>query len=109
VIRNTFERAGGTWKELAKDLGKELSDSVYIQALLTVRDCFCQSGQSGVVKVKMNDEIKKINGNQSLEQIKKILADAGGIWATIGDNISAGIPVEYQKSLVLSLIKIFKS
>jgi hypothetical protein len=109
VIRNTFERAGGTWKELAKDLGKELSDSVYVQALLIVRDCFCQSGQSGVVTVKMNDEIKKINGNQSLEQIKKILADAGGIWATIGDNISAGIPVEYQKSLVLSLIKIFKS
>ena len=108
-IKNTFERAGGTWKELAQNLGAGLPENIYIQALFTMRDCFCQSGQSGKVKVTMTRAIKKINGDLTLEQIRKILSDAGGTWKTITERISADIPEEYQKSLYLSLIKIFRS
>jgi len=108
-IKNTFERAGGTWKELAQNLDAGLPEKIYIQALFTMRDCFCQSGQSGKLKVPMTGAIKKISSDQSLEQIRKTLSDAGGTWTTIVEKISADIPPEYQKTLYLSLIKIFKS
>lgn len=109
VIKNTFARAGGTWKELAVDLHIGMPDSIYIQALFAIRDCFCQTGQSGMVKVSMNETIRKAGDSQSLEQIKKLLSDAGGTWKTIGEKIGSEIPVGYQKSLLLAIIKIFRS
>jgi len=108
-IKNTFERAGGTWKELAQNLDVGLPEKIYIQALFTMRDCFCQSGQSGKLKVLMTGTIKKISSDQSLEQIRKILSDTGGTWTTIVERINIDIPSEYQKTLYLALIKIFKS
>lgn len=108
-IKNIFERAGGTWKEMAENLEAGLPGKIYVQALFTMRDCFCSPGQSGVLKIKTSDRIRKINESYSLEQIKRTLTEAAGTWTTIVEKISSDIPPEYQKQLFLSLIKIFKS
>jgi hypothetical protein len=108
-VRDKFERAGGTWKEMADVLKTELPEKVYVQALLTIRDCFCKQGQSGVLKITTSARIKQLNNSQSLEQIQKVLSDAGGSWTELVEKINTDIPVEFQKSLFLSLIKIFKS
>jgi hypothetical protein len=108
-VRDKFERAGGTWKEMAEVLKTELPEKIYVQALLTIRDCFCKQGQSGVLKINMSARIKQLNNSQSLEQIQKVLSDARGNWTELVEKIKTEIPVEFQKSLFLSLIKIFKS
>jgi hypothetical protein len=108
-IRDKFERAGGTWKEMAQALAAGLPEKIYVSALLTMRDCLCPTGQNGKYTIKMTTAVKKINSGQSLEQISQILKDAGGTWKTIVDRVGTGnIPVEYQKSLYLSLIQIFE-
>lgn len=105
-IKNTFMEAGGTWKELAEELGAGLPDKVYAQALLTLRDCFCESGASGVLKITNCAAVSKINSSQSLEQIKTILSASGQTWKTITEKIGKDIPVANQKTIFLSLTKI---
>jgi hypothetical protein len=108
-IKNAFERAGGTWKEMAQHLGEGLPENIYIMALFSMRDCLCQAGHTGKFKVTMNANIRRISDGRSLEEILKILSDSGETWKTIVERISADIPAGYQKTLYLSLIKIFKS
>jgi hypothetical protein len=108
-IRDKFERAGGTWKELAQALDKELPEKVYVNALLTLRECLCQPGQSGKYKIKITPSIRKISSSHSLEQIRQAMKNAGGALKTIDERVGSDIPVEYQKSLFLTIIKIFKS
>jgi hypothetical protein len=105
-IKNTFEEAGGTWKEMAQNLGAGVPDKVFAQALLTMRDCFCGSGASGVLKITNCETVSKINSSQSLDQIKKTLSASGQTWKTIADKIGKDIPAEYQKTIFLSIIKI---
>ncbi|MBX7108028.1 MAG: hypothetical protein K1X61_05205 [Chitinophagales bacterium] len=105
-IKNTFEQAGGTWKELADELGKGLPDGVYIEALFSLRDIFCSNGAGGVVKIPKNDAVAKLNSTQSLNEIKKTLNAAGKTWKTIVDKLSGDISTSYQKTLFLSLAKI---
>jgi len=105
-IKNTFEEAGGTWKEMAQNLGAGVPDKVFAQALLTMRDCFCAGGASGILKITNCETVGKINSSQSLDQIKKTLSASGETWKTIVDKIGKDIPSEYQKTIFLSLIKI---
>lgn len=105
-IKNTFIEAGGTWKQLAEDLGAGLPDKVYAQALLTLRDCFCESGASGVLKITNCAAVSKINSSQSLDQIKAILSASGQTWKTIAEKIGKDIPAANQKTIFLSLTKI---
>lgn len=108
-IINTFERAGGNWKKMAHNLDTGLPENIFILALFTMRDCLCQSGHSGKFNITMTEKIKNINTSQSLEEIRRILLDAGGIWTLIVEKISVEIPAGYQKTLYLSLIKILES
>jgi len=104
-IKNTFEEAGGTWKELAENLGAGVPDKVFAQALLTMRDCFCAGGATGVLKITNCEMVSKINSTQSLDQIKKTLSASGQTWKTIADKIGKDIPAEYQKTIFLSTSK----
>ena len=105
-IKNTFEQAGGTWKELADELGKGLPESVYVQALFSLREIFCGGGNGGVVKIPASAAVDKLNSTQSLNDIKKTLTAAGKSWKAIVDKMSSDIPEAHQKTLFLSLAKI---
>ncbi len=108
-IKNVFEHAGGTWKQMARDLGTGLPEKIYIQALFAMRDCFCRPGQPANQKVRMTAAVKKINSGQSLEHITKTLSESGETWKLIMEKISAEIPEEYQKTVYINLIQIFKA
>ncbi|MBK9732575.1 MAG: hypothetical protein IPO83_15080 [Chitinophagaceae bacterium] len=105
-IKNTFEQAGGTWKELADKLGTGLPESVYLEALFDLRDIFCEEGKGGVLKIPKNAAVDKLNSTQSLSEIKKTLVAAAPIWNTIVNKLSADISEGNQKTLFLSLAKI---
>jgi len=104
-IQMNFEVAGGTWKELAKGLDPSLPDNVKSSALLLLRDIFCDSGNSGKVKVKC-ENFQDISSNSSLADIKKTLSASGEIWNKIVTGVEKKIDSKYQKQLYLSLTKI---
>ena len=100
-----FEVAGGTWKELAKDLDPSLPENVKSSALLLLRDIFCASGNSEKVKVKC-ENFQDISSSSSLADIKKTLTASGEIWKKIVAGVDKKIDSKYQKQLYLSLTKI---
>jgi hypothetical protein len=107
-IRNTFDMAGGTWQELAQNLGSAgFPEKVYIRLLFTVRSWFCESGRRGVIKIQYNEKLKRMTGDQTLDQIKNTITPADTMWNTIKEQINKNVAVEYQKPLYLTLIKTF--
>lgn len=104
-VQMNFVVAGGIWKELATDLDAELPEKVRISALLMLRDIFCDSKSSGIIKVKC-DHIQNINAQSTLENIRINLSTSGEMWSKIVANADKKIDVNYQKQLYLSLIKI---
>ena len=104
-IKRNFSAAGGTWKELADDLDPALPENARIDALLLLRDIFCASSESGIIKVKC-DNLQDINSKSTLADIKKSLSSSGKIWSEIVTNVDKKIDASYQKQLYLSLIKI---
>ena len=94
---------------MAGGLVECLPEKIYIRALLTMRECFCHPGQAETVKIELNEQIKKIHNGLALNEIIKILSQQGGNWTTIVEKVGKNIPVENQKQLYLTLIKIFKS
>jgi len=104
-IKTNFIVAGGTWKELANDLDPGLPESVRATTLLLLRDIFCASENSGIVKVKC-ENLKGINAQSSLEDIRKTLLSSGEIWSKIVGNVDRKVNSSYQKQLYLSLTKI---
>lgn len=104
-IKRNFSAAGGTWEELANTLDPSLPENVRIDALLLLRDIFCASSESGIVKVKC-ENLQSINSQSNLEDIKENLSSSGKIWGEIVANVDKKIDPSYQKQLYLSLIKI---
>ena len=105
-IKDAFEKAGSIWKELAENLDKALPEKVYIHALLTFRDCLCESGQNGKWKISGCETVSKLSEKDSPEKIKQTLFSSGQTWKSIEAKVSAEIPAESQKNLYLSLVKI---
>lgn len=104
-VKMNFEVAGGTWKELADQLDSGLPEKVRIKSLLLLRDIFCASEGTGIIKVKC-ENIGDINDQTSLEVIRGKLFNSGELWGKIVTNIEQKIDVAYQKPLYLSLTKI---
>ncbi len=104
-VKMNFEVAGGTWKELANQLDSGLPEKVRIKSLLLLRDIFCASEGTGIIKVKC-ENIGDINDQTSLEVIHGKLSNSGELWGKIVANIDQKIDVAYQKPLYLSLTKI---
>jgi hypothetical protein len=105
VIKNNFTLAEGTWKEMAQAFDPLLSEDVYKQTLLIIRDCFCEGKMSGG-NIKISRITGKIDQNQSLEKIKKEYQNSGQIWKRIEEKISNTIPVENQKIIFITTFKI---
>jgi hypothetical protein len=105
-IINSFEAAGGVWKHLALNLGPELPDQVFVDALLALRDGFCGLGQSGMIEIKSSEELKALNQNSSIETIKNTMKESGEGWNVILNYTNDQVPPDYQKQLYLNLIKL---
>ena len=108
-LKDKFDRAGGTWQEMAAGLEPVLPHKIYVRSLLILRDCFCKEAGSGTYKVEMNAKTRALNTNNSPEEIRNTLLKTGGIWTLIVNRVDAGIPLEYQKTLYLKLLTIFKT
>ena len=104
-IKTNFIVAGGTWKELANDLDPRLPENVRATALLMLRDIFCASESGGTIKVECKN-LKGINEQSSLEDVRKTLLLSGEIWSKIVANVDKKVNAAYQKQLYLSLTKI---
>jgi len=104
-IKTNFIVAGGTWKELANDLDPGLPENVRATALLMLRDIFCASESAGTIKVKC-ENLKGVNEQSSLEDIRKTLLSSGEIWSKIVAKVDKKVNSSYQKQLYLSLTKI---
>ncbi len=104
-IQMNFVVAGGTWKELANNLDPELPEKVRITTLLMIRDIFCDTKGSGIIKVKC-ESIQNIDAQTSLENIRISLSTSGEMWSKIVVNADKKIDTTFQKQVYLSLIKI---
>lgn len=108
-IVNSFEAAGGIWKDLALNLGSEFPDVIFIDALLAIRDGFCGLGQSGVIEIKSSEKLILLSESNSLESIIGVMNESGESWSIILENTIDDIPKNYQKPLYLKLIKLLSN
>lgn len=104
-IKKNYEVAGGTWKELADDLDASLPESIRAKTLLLLRDIFCESGESGTLKINCGKFQNNLE-NETVENIKQTLAGADKLWKQIVPEIDENIEPQYQEKLYHSLIKI---
>ena len=102
----SFESAGGVWKELAYGLNSDLPDQVFVDALLAMRDGFCNLGQTGSIEIKSTEKLVKLNDSNSLNEIKAAMQQAGESWQVILEKTESTIPEDNKKQLYLHLIKI---
>jgi hypothetical protein len=70
-----------------------------------LRDIFCASESGGTIKVECKN-LKGINEQSSLEDVRKTLLSSGEIWSKIVANVDKKVNAAYQKQLYLSLTKI---
>lgn len=103
---NTFNSAGGTWKELAETYKKDLSENLVAKALIAMRDCFCGITQSGTIKMTNLDKVRKIEPGDSLSHIEEELIAAGQSWIAIVEKVRERFPETERKDLYLSTIKV---
>ena len=105
-IENTFIQAKGVWKEFAETFKNDLPDAIVGQSLLTMRDCFCGISSTGIIKMTNLSEVRKLEKNDSIEMIEKVLSVSGDNWKAILTKVQENIPENYRKDLYLSIIKV---
>lgn len=106
IIRS-FKRAGGVWEELAINLEPDLPDQIFVDAMIDLRDCFCGLGTSGKIEIKSTTKLLSFNSDSELDEIKNSIRSSGENWKIVLEKTEASIPIEYQKTLYLILIKTF--
>ncbi|MDZ7607157.1 MAG: hypothetical protein U5K79_16570 [Cyclobacteriaceae bacterium] len=106
-LAHNFTLAGGTWAELANDIDPELPEKTRSKTLLLLRDIFCESEETGTIKVQFSPAMQKLNSGDPLEKIRQtILSDGGRIWNDIASGIDQQIDPADQLRVYLSLTKI---
>jgi hypothetical protein len=107
-IINTFDRAGGTWAEFAKEFEAGLPHESVGKALITMRECFCESSSDGTIEMSNLAEIRKLGENSSVEQIEELLSSSasGQNWNTIVKKVRENFPAGDNKALYLLIIKV---
>jgi hypothetical protein len=105
---NTFSQAGGVWKELAVSFENDLPGAVVGKALLTIRDCFCGSSSSGLIKMTNLGEVRKLGNNDDVEKIEKVLSssESGENWQVIVKKVRENFSENERKAVYLSVIKV---
>lgn len=105
-LKNTFNQAGGTWKEFAESFSANLPAEHVSKALLAIRDSFCDLKPEGKITVTNLGQIKKISSSNSVDEIEEKMKDAGGVWAAIVTKISGNFSSDERKPIYLLTIKI---
>jgi hypothetical protein len=103
---NTFNSAGGTWKELAESYKDDLPENLVGKALIIIRDCFCGISQSGTITMTNLDKVRTIERDDSLSHIEEELIAAGENWKNIVEKVRERFPQSERKNLYLSTIKV---
>lgn len=105
-LKKNFQTAGGTWKELAENIDATLPEQVKVNTLILIRDVFCDSENTGTVKIeciKFDKPLTEISLNDIASDLKK----ADPLWKKIITGINESVEPKYQKTLYISLINIF--
>ncbi len=107
-IINTFNRAGGTWKEFADEFEAGLPEEMVGKALITMRDCFCEATADGIIQMSNLNEVRKLGENDSVERIEEVLSSSasGENWNTIVKKVRENFPSGDNKKLYLLIIKV---
>jgi hypothetical protein len=103
---NTFNSAGGTWKEFAETYKNDLPEKVVPNALIAMRDCFCGITQSGTITMTNLDKVRKIKPEDSLSQIEEELITSGESWKAIVGKVRERFVESERKDMYLSTIKV---
>ena len=108
-IINTFDMAGGSWRELEKNMIQaRLTGKIFVNSILTIRDCFCASDKrTGKIKVTYNTKLNDGEHTQTLDQIEALITPKDNILFTIKQQVSKRIPVNYRKQVYMAVIKTF--
>ena len=97
--------ADGTWKELAENIDVTLPQQVKVDALLLVRDVFCNSDH--VEKLKINCvEFQQPVDEIPLDELKSELSESDQLWTHIIEKMDATIDKQYHQKLFVSLVNI---
>jgi hypothetical protein len=105
-LKKNFQTAGGTWKELAENIDATLPEQVKVNTLILIRDIFCDSENSGTVKIeciKFDQPLSKMSPDEIASSLKK----ADPLWEKIITGITESVEPQYQKTLYVSLINTF--
>ena len=105
-IANTFQEAGGTWKELADSFQNDLDEDIVGISLLAIRDCFCGLTSSGEIKMTGLDKVRVLGISDSVSHIEDVLSASGESWQAIVDEVRKNIPEDKRKDVYLSVIKV---
>jgi len=108
-IINTFDMAGGSWRELEKNMVlAKLPGKIFVNSILAIRDCFCASDKrTGKIKVTYNLKLNDAENTQTLNQIEALITPKDNILFTIKQQVSNKIPINYRKQVYIAVIKTF--
>jgi len=108
-IINTFDMAGGSWRELEKNMAQaKLPGKIFVNSILTIRDCFCASDKrTGKIKVTYNTKLNAAENTQTVNQIEALITPKDNVLFTIKQEISKKIPMNYRKQVYIAIIKTF--
>ncbi len=107
-IINTFQSAGGIWKEFAESFKADLSPEIQGKCLLLLRDSFCAFGTSGQLQTGNLSAVKSIRPTDSLSAMEESFTESGEIWQTIVGKIRDNFPVHQRKSIYLAMAKVLQ-
>ncbi|SHM99009.1 hypothetical protein SAMN04488057_10585 [Cyclobacterium lianum] len=102
---NTFETAGGIWKELTSTFKEELPESTAASALLGLRDIFCKTAPE---TIEVSEDLKKLRSESSLEQIEDIFSQDTP-WNQVQAEFRTRFDTTERKQVYESLIKVLNN
>lgn len=108
-IINTFQAAGGIWKEFADTFKADLNPEIQGECLLLLRDSFCALGNSGQLQTGNLTSVKGIRPSDSLSGIEASFRGSGEIWKNIAVKIRDSFPEHQRKDIYLAISKVLQS
>ena len=108
-IQNSFRKSDGdepgVWTWMADGIDSKLPEAVQKQVLLNMVNSFCNNDD--VDKVVLEDCTLRPEElqNLQLDQVKEKITAQGEVWQSLTNNVLIDISEEYQKPVLINLIK----
>ncbi|AKP52014.1 hypothetical protein [Cyclobacterium amurskyense] len=106
-VFNTFNTAGGIWAQLSSLFKKDLSDKTGAEALLILRDEFCENSTLDGRTIMVEGEITKLNQQSNLEEMTEAFENSNAPWSKIIKKLNTQFNPDERVLVIHSLIKIF--